>query len=294
MDCTKAFLLVAQHNSFSAAASKMGVSASNISKKVRFLESQLNSSLLVRTTRNVNLTTSGKMYAQKMRHLLTEIDDTIQSLQQLTDQPKGWLRIGANTLIGSKVVSGCLPAFLATYPDVQVELDVLPIGAPPNSNNDITITTSNYEIDSLSFRRVRLASYEIGFYAAPAFIKRFGQVETMTQLEACPFVLSLAMYRKGYFTLSDGQKVKLKKAVFISDNTEALFQNAISGTGMFFAPNIFMKTYLEQGLLQRVVPQFSGPRADLVALYTNLDFIPEKTRLFLDHLKHNIADTGMF
>nr|WP_280636288.1 LysR family transcriptional regulator [Endozoicomonas sp. G2_1] len=285
VDCSKAFLLVSEHKNFKIAAEKMGSSASTVSKKVRYLENQLKTNLLVRTTRRVTLTETGELFAKKMKYLLAELDETVVTVKQLSKQPQGKLKVAGNTLIGSKIISPSLPSFLAKYPEIDIELSVLPIGSPPSSESDITITSNNYEIDSLSYRRIPLVSYDIGFYAAPCYLEGVTRIESIEDLEAQPFVLSKIYYQKRAFELSDGRKVRLNNARFVSDNVEALFENVLAGVGMFFAPDMFVNQYLKSGQLVRVLPEMKGPKSKMVALYPNLDFIPQKTRLFLDHIK---------
>ncbi|MGA2045804.1 MAG: LysR family transcriptional regulator, partial [Roseiarcus sp.] len=70
----RVFLEVAERQSFAAAARALGVSASVATRQVSELEAELGAQLLVRTTRRVSLTVAGRLYAERMRTVVTEID----------------------------------------------------------------------------------------------------------------------------------------------------------------------------------------------------------------------------
>lgn len=119
-----AFAKVAERASFTRAAAELAVSPSALSQTVRGLESQLGVRLLHRTTRRVGLTEHGARFLAHVAPGLEQIEAAFQDLDLVRDHPAGRLRITLPLLVAERLVLPRLPAFLARYPDVEVELSV--------------------------------------------------------------------------------------------------------------------------------------------------------------------------
>src|ERR1700742_4990688 len=88
-----AFVAVADHGSFSKAATALGISASTMSQTIRTLEERLGVRLLNRTTRSVALTEARSRLLQQIHPALTELGNAVESLAALSDTPAGVLRL---------------------------------------------------------------------------------------------------------------------------------------------------------------------------------------------------------
>lgn len=117
-----AFVAVAREGSFTRAAARLGVSQSALSQTVRSLEERLGVRLLNRTTRNVSPTEAGERLLARAAPALEEIEEGFTQLTALRDRPAGTIRISADEYAIHSVLWPRLPAFLAAYPDVRVEL----------------------------------------------------------------------------------------------------------------------------------------------------------------------------
>lgn len=122
LSAVSAFACVARHASFSRAAAELGVSPSALSQTVRSLEARLGLRLLHRTTRRVGLTEHGERFLQRVAPGLAQIDAAFEDLDALRDRPAGKLRINLPRFVAKHLVLPRLPAFMARYPEVQVEL----------------------------------------------------------------------------------------------------------------------------------------------------------------------------
>ncbi len=125
------FRLVARLGSFSRAANQLHVSASAVSQKIRALESRLGVRLFHRNSRQVALTEAGQDFLAGIAASLDGIDRAIEQLRGGRDQPAGLLRITLPQLAADLLVMPRLEAFLAAYPQVQLELFV------DNALNDV-------------------------------------------------------------------------------------------------------------------------------------------------------------
>ncbi len=119
-----AFLAVAEEQSFTRAAAKLGVSQSSLSYTVRRLETRLGLRLLNRTTRSVAPTESGERLLRTLRPAFDLIDTELDAVGELRDKPSGTIRITATDHAAETVLWPVLSRLLPKYPDVKVELDV--------------------------------------------------------------------------------------------------------------------------------------------------------------------------
>ena len=117
-----AFEAVARLRSFTAAAAELGVSPSALSHKMRNLEERLGVRLLARTTRSVAPTDAGEALLARVRPALKQIEEGVDTLSDWRDSPAGTVRLTTFSWIASSLLSRRLPAFLAAYPDITVEV----------------------------------------------------------------------------------------------------------------------------------------------------------------------------
>ena len=96
----KTFCAVVQARSFSKAALRTGKSRSAVSKSIRELEEYLGATLFRRTTRSIDLTSSGETYFSSVMRLLTQLQDADDLVRQADGKPTGLLRVTAPVSLG--------------------------------------------------------------------------------------------------------------------------------------------------------------------------------------------------
>src|ERR1700730_6270353 len=119
-----AFVAVADHLSFRAAASRLGVTPSALSHSMRQLEERLGVRLLRRTTRSVSVTDAGLRLLERLRPAIDQIARALEDLNQERQRPLGRLRSYVNHLAAAGVIAPIWGRFLSTYPEVHLELAV--------------------------------------------------------------------------------------------------------------------------------------------------------------------------
>ncbi|MBB3999425.1 LysR family transcriptional regulator [Aureimonas pseudogalii] len=124
VDDLLAFIAVAREQSFTKAASKLGMSQSGLSHAIRGLEERLGVRLLTRTTRSVSPTTEGERLLETIGPRFEEIEIELVALTDLRDKPAGTIRITAEDYAIDKVLWPKLRKVLRDHPDVKVELVV--------------------------------------------------------------------------------------------------------------------------------------------------------------------------
>jgi DNA-binding transcriptional LysR family regulator len=117
-----AFAVVAEQGSFTRAAAELGMSQSALSHAMKALEERLGVRLLSRTTRSVSTTEAGETLLRSLRPALEEISSGVDAVGALRGKASGTVRITATKHAVSSVVMPSLPDFLASHPDIRVEM----------------------------------------------------------------------------------------------------------------------------------------------------------------------------
>ena len=116
------FMLVVREGSFTAAAQRLGLAQSGVSRSVRELEERLGVQLLVRTTRKLSLTQAGEQLYQTVESGFDALDSGLSTLAYYRHTPSGTVRINASQHAIDKVLLPKLAVFKQRYPDIRLEL----------------------------------------------------------------------------------------------------------------------------------------------------------------------------
>ncbi len=120
------FLAVAEEQSFTRAAARLGISQSALSHAMRRLEAKLGLRLLTRTTRSVAPTEAGERLVETLRPALDDIDAKLAALTELRERPAGRIRITTSEHAAQTVLWPAVDLLTAEHPDIQVELNIEP------------------------------------------------------------------------------------------------------------------------------------------------------------------------
>jgi len=115
------FVLVAERGSLSAAARRLGISPSAVSKVMSRLEARLGVQLLQRSTRRILLTAEGTQYYEQGKRVLADLDELETSVAGQAE-PRGLVRITASTSTGQTLLGPLVPRLLAAHPGLRLDL----------------------------------------------------------------------------------------------------------------------------------------------------------------------------
>jgi DNA-binding transcriptional LysR family regulator len=122
LDMLRTFVAVAEHESFSAAARRLNVSASAVSRAIASLEAGLGSALLRRTTRSVRLTELGTVYLARCRSALGELDNAALEIQGRGAGPRGTIVVTAPAAFGRHHVTPIIARLMRAHAELSVRL----------------------------------------------------------------------------------------------------------------------------------------------------------------------------
>ncbi len=286
------FLSVVQIGSLSGAGRQSGLSPASVSRQITALEDDLGVRLLNRTTRRLSLTEAGKSYLERAERLLQDIDEMRDAVSQLSVRPRGTLRIQSRISLGTQHVAPLIPAFLAQYPDLKIDLWLTDTDLDLSEHGiDLAIRTGNLGDSTLIGRR--LASSPRVVCASPEYWAQHGSPTTPEALmdHNCltyrfEFGTAAALWQ---FRNVEGRSTNLQVAGnFQTNNGQALRLATLSGLGVALLPAWSVKEHLMDGTLERVLSDYETTVSDLdfgiYAVYLSRRNLSVKIRLFIDHL----------
>ena len=263
----RVFSEVAKAGAISRAARALRMSATMATKHVDALEARLGVRLLHRTTRRLTLTEAGRDYLSACERILADVAEADAAAAEGRAHPRGLLRVSAPNALGQREVMPLLPAFLALYPDLQVEMTLndrfVDLAA---EGFDMAIRIGALSGASLIARK--LAPARMLVCAAPAYLAQAGRPETTADLarHAClGYTLPEPASAFRWLFGARGEIVAPIAPRLFSNNGEALRAAAVAGAGLVYLPSFIAGEDLRAGRL--VAVDLDAPPAELDGVY---------------------------
>ena len=208
IDEISVFAAVADANSFTQAARRLGVSPAQVSKVVARLENRLGARLLNRTTRDVSLTDTGRAYLERARQVLEDFEVLEGSVRD-EHGPSGTLRISAPVSFGEAELTPALLDFAAAYP--AVSLDVASSDRMVNlveEGFDVAVRIGQLADSSLVARKI--AAVRIVTCASPAYLQRRGRPKTPETLAEHEAILDANLTDSVVWRFGGGREARVR------------------------------------------------------------------------------------
>jgi DNA-binding transcriptional LysR family regulator len=288
------FVEVARTRNFRLAASNLDMPGSSLSRRIAALEKALGMPLLTRTTRKVELTDAGRQYYQHCLGILEQSQLAIDELRQQHSQPGGLIRVSMPVDFGLLFMPRVLDTFCAQYPQIRFELDLSPRRVDMLSEGfDLALRIGEVQEPHLITRRINV--FDIGLYAAPAYIAKHGMPRMPADLSRhqClrineqPWRLQRMAGRKrsaptGTSPPSANQSVPVSGQI-CANNPGMLRRLALLGLGIFSGAELMLQEDLRSGALVRLLPGWCMQPLAISAVMQSRQQ-PARVRLFLDHM----------
>ncbi|MDB6178457.1 LysR substrate-binding domain-containing protein [Paracoccus sp. Z330] len=255
----RAFLHVAEHKSFTAAAAASGASKSNLSQLVSELEAALGVQLLHRTTRKLRMTDIGQGYYERCKQAMIQLDSAAEWAAEATHDLRGEIRMNSvGGLLGEEVVAPLVLGFQQRYPDVNVMLSF--------SSMRVDIIEDHYDLvlrmgrlpDSTLIART-LKSITTRYVASPAFVKKHGSLENPQDLKKVPLIYGSVdhwIMKRG----TEQQIIHVEGGIKAASG-RIMRKAALSGLGVTRLGDVNCQADISQGRLVEVLPDWSEDTA---------------------------------
>jgi LysR family transcriptional regulator, regulator for bpeEF and oprC len=288
----RVFLGVADSRSFTAAATRLGLTPSAVSKAIGRLEKEYGQRLLNRTTRHVSLTNDGHAFYERCRQVLADLEEAENHLTQSSASPRGHLRVHMPTAFGKKVVLPQLPPILERLPDLRIDVE---LGERPldlaEEGLDAVVRFGSLPDSGLIARR--LCDVRFVACASPEYLQRHGTPATPDDLHrhACLGYATpwRSHYREWIFAKPDGAPAPREVSGKLNVNSaEALTQAAIAGSGITMVADFVAWEAVRAGHLRVLLKDFLGPAMPVSLVYLPGRQHSPRIRWFLQTLQEMI------
>ncbi len=283
------FVAVAETQSFTGAARRLGISTAQVSRQVSALERRLGSKLLYRTTRKVSVTEPGQLFYRHCRQVLDGLAEAEQALTSLQQVPRGKLRLTAPIVYGEKTIAPLVTDFMVRYPELEVEIQL--------SNRQLDLVAEGFDLairlgrlgDSSMMAR-RLASRTFHVCASPDYLARHGEPHSLSELNRHQCLRGTL----DHWRFQEGGKFReVPVAGRLACNSGwALVDAARKGLGLVQLPEYYVQEHLASGALVSLLLPYQVADDGVWALYPHNRHLSPKVRLLLDHLSQALADSN--
>lgn len=292
------FARICEAQSFTVAAERLGLPKSSVSRALTRLERRLGVRLIERTTRSLMLTEAGELYLERCMRMLEEAEQADLAIGAMHAKPRGLLRVAASVPFTRFVLAPVLGDFLAAYPQVRVEMQLLGADARPGDTAADIVIEADPSADS-SLRATPLCTLRLAPYASPAYLAGRGMPKAPADLRdhdcisshcakpGLPAGTSSWRLQRG----ANRQEVRFEPRVTAADPSIA-HQLTLAGAGIALLNEHAARYDVEAGRLVRVLPQWEREPLQLYALYASRLSASPKVSAFLSFLRERLSDDG--
>ena len=286
LQAIRAFARVVETGGFNRAAESLQMPNATLSKSITALEKHLGVKLLERSTRRVSVSNDGAAYYERIRHLLTELDDVEATLGRAQRSPKGKLRVDTGGSTASGLLIPALPEFRARYPDIQVHLGVTDRTVDVIGENIDCAIRSTADDGALISRKIGRLDWTT--CASPAYLERYGVPTHPKQLLEPRFPVV------GYFSahtgrapplhfLDDGVPLEVAPecAVMVNESNAHL-ATGLGGLGLIHTLDFMVRPAIDRGELVPVLQKWRPAPLDVYIAYAPSRQLSTKVRVFVE------------
>ncbi len=283
------FTEVVSAGAITAAAERLGLRKSTVSRRLAALEERLGTRLLERNTRRLRLTEVGREYHAHCARLVAEARAVNQALSEARSTPHGTLRVATFALLG-ELLTPLVSEFLLRHPQVRVELSLAQTHVDlVAQEHDLALRTGPLADSSLVARR--LGSVRTGYYASPAYLGRRGTPRTPDELASheCVLLAEPGTDEVWFFTGPRGARTVPVTGRLRVSSERAGHAAVRAGVGLVRLPTHLVAEDVRAGVLVPVLEAVTPPGLPVFAVYPSVRQLPSKVRAFLDLLAERRA-----
>lgn len=277
---------IAETGTLTGAADALGLSTSSASRYLASLEERLGASLVMRNTRRLQLTETGRTYLAQVRATLTQLADADAVATADTAEPRGVLRVSASVPFAVRHIAPVLRAFTERHPQVTVQLlasnryvDLI------DAQIDVAVRNREFEPDSAITIR-RLARSRRLLAASPAYLQAHGAIRHPDDLAAHPMLIYSHAHSPHELRFERGNDVLAVpvRCLLESDDADVLRTAALSGLGPLVLPSYILQDDLRRGALLPLVEDWELPSLTINLAYASRRHVSAKVRCFIDFM----------
>ena len=292
-DDMAAFVAVAEAGSFTAAAERLDVAKSAVSRRVAALETRLGVQLIRRTTRRLSLTDSGAAFYDRSVRILADLDEAESAVAQEHGELRGQLRVALPLSFGLHHMYAPICDFAAKHPAVDFDLDLNDRRVDLIEEGvDLAVRIGHLRDSTLIARKLFDARTVV--CAAPSYIERFGAPLSPAELadHRCLVYSNLAEPQRWAYTDPGGERhtVVVGRGMRVNSG-DFICRAAAAGLGVAMQPTFIAYAAIRSGELVPLLTGVQWPVTPGYAVYPPTRHLSFRVRAFIDHLVDHFSGT---
>lgn len=281
-DAMQVLLAVVDAGSLSAGSRKLNAPLPSVSRKVAELERHLGTRLLVRTSRNVQLTDAGRDYVEAARQIMAQVEDAELRASGEYETPRGVLTITVPIAFGHDHVLPLAYDFLCEHREITLNALCLDrIVNLVDEHVDVGIRLG--ELADSSLLAVKVGEFGFVTCASPGYLERKGTPAHPSDLAHHDGVVFGQITEPGWIYQHEGNRLEGKPSIRMRANTAtATVTAALRGVGIIRAPRYQVARELQSGALLALFDAYEGQSFPVHLVYARQGLLPLKVRVFID------------
>lgn len=286
------FAIVVDHGGYAAAERALGIPKSRLSRRVSQLEADLGVRLLQRSTRKFAVTDMGQSVYRHAQGMLAEAQAAREAVDSASAEPRGLVKISAPVTLAEDMLGKLMPAFMAAYPLVRLQLHV--------SNRRVDVISEGFDValrvrtkldDDGELVMRRFGQIRELLVASPAYLRSRGRPGSPTELARHATLSMSEEESKQRWTLHgpDGaiERVEIQP-MLMSHDFPLLMASAKAGLGIALVPETVCADAVRAGELELVVPAWHLPQGICHAVFPSRRGLLPAVRVLIDFLAERI------
>jgi len=289
----RTFIEVVRQGSFAAAARRLDLASSQVTRAVAAVEAELGARLMHRTTRKLTLTDAGAAYFARVSVLMDELDAAGDDLRVSTGEVRGVVRLTASAALGQKIVMPLLKKLHAQHPGLELDLRFSDMVVDlVGQQVDIALRQSPSVDESLVGVRLRPLRYRV--CASPAYLDAHGRPRKPADLANCD-CLRIALpgfHNEWSFRARDQHDASVETVAvggwLVASSALSLHQAALDGHGPVLLADWLLDDDIAAGRLVDLFPQYEVTSTTfdnaIWLLFASRAHLPRRVRVVVDFL----------
>lgn len=282
LNLIRAFVAVRDTGSFSAAATRLGVPRSTISRAVAALETTVGARLFHRTTRKVSTSTAGAALYDRVAPSLLALESSLEDLPEREELPSGLLRVTSTVDLGGAVLAEAAARYTARYPGTQIDVHLgNEVVDMVRGGIDLALRVSARPFNDSTLVAQKVGLLRMQLYAAPSYLLRKGTPRVAGDLSQHEWV----GYRGGQQALLGTQLAKTigdARQRVVGDDMSFIREALKAGAGIGTLPSFLADAEVTAGTLVRVLPRWKGQTSTVYVVQASRKNTPPKVTAFRD------------
>lgn len=278
----RVFAEVARTSSITMAAGRLGKPKSTVSRDVARLEQALGAVLLSRNGRRLVLTEAGALLAEHAYQILAGVDEATDAIAATTASARGVLTVQAVSWLGHALLVPQLPAFMDSFPKIDVVIELLDFANLSTRDWDVQITAGTLADSSHVARRI--IEMNLRLYASAQYVAHSGMPATLADLGRHKIVDKHWVNGTSPWPDSANFRSAAIQPRLLVNDMIAVAAAVRLGAGIGWMPSLLAEQEVEAGALVPVLPEIKPAPMPVYVVFPRRRNTSPKVRAFVDFL----------